>query len=97
MTPVIVCLMRNNRRPHRNQRGVKASGESSTLAGQSQSKEGGTDEQMITVAEIAELRKCAETIIGIADSFTQMFSGNDKPIRRSCTGTRLPWKRSERS
>ena len=30
-------------------------------------------------AEIAELRKCAETIIGIADSFTQKFSGNDKP------------------
>ena len=30
-------------------------------------------------AEIAELRKCAETIIGIADSFTEMFSGDDKP------------------
>lgn len=30
-------------------------------------------------AEIAALRKCAETIIGIADSFTEMFSGNDEP------------------
>jgi len=30
-------------------------------------------------AEIVELRKCAETIIGIADSFTEMFSGDDKP------------------
>ena len=30
-------------------------------------------------AEIAALRKCAETIIGIADSFTEMFSGNDVP------------------
>jgi len=30
-------------------------------------------------AEIAALRKCAETIISIADSFTEMFSGNDEP------------------
>lgn len=30
-------------------------------------------------AEIAALRKCAETIIGIADSFTEMFSGNAEP------------------
>ncbi len=30
-------------------------------------------------AEIAELRKCAETIIVIADSFTEMFSSNDEP------------------
>lgn len=30
-------------------------------------------------AEIAALRKCAETIIGIADSFTEMFGGNDEP------------------
>lgn len=30
-------------------------------------------------AEIAALRKCAETIIGIADSFTEMFCGNDEP------------------
>jgi len=34
-------------------------------------------------AEIAELRKCAETIIGIADSFTEMFSGNDEPANIS--------------
>ena len=30
-------------------------------------------------AEIAELRKCAETIISIADSFTEMFNGNNNP------------------
>ena len=34
-------------------------------------------------AEIAGLRKCAETIIGIADSFTEMFSSNDEPANVS--------------
>jgi len=34
-------------------------------------------------AEIAELRKCAETIIGIADSFTEMFSSNAEPAEVS--------------
>ncbi|AQW61925.1 DNA ligase [Dehalococcoides mccartyi] len=40
-------------------------------------------------AEIAELRKCAETIIGIADSFTEMFSGNDEPANAPATESAL--------
>ena len=40
-------------------------------------------------AEIAELRKCAETITGIADSFTEMFSGNDEPANAPATESAL--------